>query len=274
MREKDKRQRIIRSIVLSGLFLAAVFAAGMILGEKASVTDFSRSNLSPGPGHLFGTDWLGRDMFARALKGMSVSMTIGIAAAAISAGIALVLGIASAVLGKWADTVITFLIDLLMGIPHILLLILISAALGKGLAGVTVGVALTHWPSLARVIRAEVLQLKEKPYIQIARKFGKSNWQITVTHFFPHLFPQFVVGAVLLFPHAILHEASITFLGFGLSDKQPAIGNILSESMQYLMTGQWWLALFPGLLLVAVVVVFYGIGENLRKLTSPGGIYE
>ena len=151
---------------------------------------------------------------------------------------------------------------------------MISVALGKGLKGVIVGVALTHWPSLARLIRAEVMQLKESPYIQIAEKMGKSRWYIARKHMLPHLLPQFLVGLVLLFPHAILHESSITFLGFGLSTEQPAIGIVLSEAMKYLVTGKWWLALFPGILLVAIVALFYVAGENLRKLLDPGSVHE
>ena len=89
----------------------------------------------------------------------------------------------------------------------------------------------------------------------------------------PHLFPQFLVGLILLFPHAILHEASITFLGFGLSPEQPAIGVILSESMQYLIMGKWWLAVFPGLFLVLTVVLFDLAGQNLRRLLDPGSVH-
>src|SRR5699024_2843551 len=172
------------------------------------------------------------------------------------------------------DTVISFCIDLIMGIPHMLLLILISVALGKGLKGVVIGVALTHWPSLARLIRAEVIQLRESTYIQISRKLGKSSWYIARKHMLPHLVPQFIVGLALMFPHAILHESSITFLGFGLSTEQPAIGIVLSEAMQYLITGKWWLALFPGLLLVFTVVLFYILGESLRKMLDPGSIHQ
>ena len=169
---------------------------------------------------------------------------------------------------------ISFLIDLIMGVPHILLLILISVALGKGLRGVIIGVSLTHWPSLARLIRAEVIQLRESPYIQIARRLGKGRWYIAGKHMLPHLIPQFIVGLVLLFPHAILHESSVTFLGFGLSTEQPAIGIVLSEAMQYLVTGKWWLALFPGLLLVFTVVMFYVTGESLRKLLDPNSVHQ
>ena len=93
-------------------------------------------------------------------------------------------------------------------------------------------------------------------------------------HMIPHLMPQFFTGLVLLFPHAILHEASVTFLGFGLSSEQPAIGVILSESMQYLTTGRWWLAVFPGLSLVLVVILFAMLGEQIRRLTDPASVHE
>ena len=114
-------------------------------------------------------------MFARTLRGLALSIGLGIVSAAVSAGIALILGIAAAVLGKKVDAVISFLIDLVLGIPHILLLILVTVALGRGFFGVAVGIALTHWPALTRVIRAEVIQLRESPYIQVAEKLGKVN---------------------------------------------------------------------------------------------------
>ena len=270
----NRRQRVLIGLGVSLLFLAAVCAAGILSGEAAMATDFSRKNTAPCVKYLFGTDWLGRDMLARTLKGLSLSILIGLLAAAVSAVLALVLGIVSATMGKAVDAAVTFCIDLVMGVPHILLLLLISVELGKGLRGVIVGVALTHWPSLARLIRAEVIQLKESPYIRIAEKLGKSKWYIARKHLLPHLLPQFVVGLVLLFPHAILHESSITFLGFGLSTEQPAIGIVLSEAMKYLVTGEWWLALFPGLLLVIVVILFYVAGESLQKLINPGSIHE
>lgn len=274
MKRLNRRQRVLIGLGISVAFLSLICIAGILNMEAARVTDFSRKNMPPCRNYIFGTDWLGRDMLARTLKGLSLSILIGILAAGVSAVIALILGIASATMGKWADSVITFVIDLIMGVPHILLLILISVALGKGLKGVIVGVALTHWPSLARLIRAEVMQLKESPYIQIAEKMGKSRWYIARKHMLPHLLPQFLVGLVLLFPHAILHESSITFLGFGLSTEQPAIGIVLSEAMKYLVTGKWWLALFPGVLLVAIVALFYVAGENLRKLLEPGSVHE
>ena len=212
-------------------------------------------------------------MLMRTLKGLSLSILIGILAAAVSAVIALVLGVASATLGKTVDSVITFVIDLVMGIPHMLLLILISVAMGKGLTGVIVGVALSHWPSLARLIRAEVIQLKESPYIQISERLGKSKWYIVKKHMLPHLLPQLIVGLILLFPHAILHESSITFLGFGLSTEQRRSGSC-SRNHAVSCHGKMVACPVSRIFLVATVAVFYVMGQSVRKLIDPGSVHE
>lgn len=270
----NRRQSTLLFLLVSLVILAGITVAGVLLEEQAAATDFTRTNLAPGRAFWFGTDWMGRDMFIRTIAGLSLSIRIGVLTAAVSAAAALVLGTAAATLGRRADSVISWCIDLVMGIPHILLVMLISIACGRGFAGVVAGVSLSHWPSLARVIRGEVLQLRNAPYILVAEKLGVSKLQIAGRHMLPHLFPQFLTGLILLFPHAILHEASVTFLGFGLSSEQPAIGVILSESMQYLTTGRWWLALFPGLSLVLVVGLFALLGERVRYLLDPSSVHE
>lgn len=272
--ETNQRLRTVIFLIVAVVILAAVTVAGILTEDYAVETDFSQRTLSPSLQHLFGTDWMGRDMLARTLSGLSLSIRIGILTAVVSAAVALFLGTASAVLGRKADAVISWCIDLVMGIPHILLVMLISLACGRGFAGVVAGVSLSHWPSLARVIRGELMQLRQAPYILVAEKMGVSKLQNVKRHMLPHLLPQFLTGLILLFPHAILHESSVTFLGFGLSSEQPAIGVILSESMQYLTTGKWWLALFPGLALVLVVVLFALLGERVRRLLDPSSVHE
>ena len=188
--------------------------------------------------------------------------------------LALALAAAAALGPRWADHAVSWLIDLMMGIPHIVLLILISYALGKGFWGVTIGVALTHWPSLARILRAEILQCASSDFVAAAARLGAGRLAISARHMVPYVLPQFVVGLVLLFPHAILHEAAITFLGFGLPPEMPAIGIILSEAMGYLSAGLWWLAVFPGLALVVCVMLFDVVGTSLRKLVDPAYAQE
>lgn len=267
-----KRTRVV--CIVSAAILVAVAVLGIAVTPLATTSDLSIAREAPSLLHPFGTDNLGRDMLARTLAGLSTSIGIGLLAAVVSSIIALVLGTLAALGGKKIDACITWLIDLMLGIPHIVLLLLISYALGKGFWGVAIGVALTHWPSLCRVIRAEVLQVKQSSYVEVARSLGRGPVYIAIHHVLPAVLPQYLVGLILLFPHAILHEAAITFLGFGLPPEMPAIGIILSESMNYLSIGMWWLALFPGLALLAVVLLFDQAGQSLRRLIDPARAQE
>jgi peptide/nickel transport system permease protein len=263
------RQRTILEMAAALVFIMTIVIGGFILNEGSIGTNLSERNAPPSFQHFFGTDWLGRDMFARTVMGLSLSMGVGLIGAVSSAAIALALGLAAATLGKAADTIISWFIDLFLSVPHLVTLILISFALGGGFRGIVIGIALTHWPSLARVIRAEVMQVRSAEYVHISRKLGKKRTWIALHHIMPHLVPQFIIGLLLLFPHAILHEAAVTFLGLGLSPHEPAIGIILSESMRYLSSGLWWLAFFPGLSLLLVVRSFDVIGDRLRMLIDP-----
>lgn len=270
----NRRKKSIILTIIIALIIIGAFLAGIFISEEAVAVDFANAKLTPSMKHLFGTDWLGRDLFARTMKGLSVSIIVGIVASAISAVIAILVGIASAVGSKAVDGFVNWVIDLVMGVPHLILIILISFACGRGLKGLLIGIAVTHWTSLARLIRAEVLQLRTEQYIAVSRRLGKSNSFILIHHILPHMIPQFIVGLVLMFPHAILHEASITFLGYGLSPEQPAIGIVLSESMKYLSSGMWWLAFFPGFTLVMIVFLFDRLGDNLKALIDPYSTQE
>lgn len=267
------RQRTILLIGFMSLLLITIVISSLFIDSKSLSTDFGSKNLAPSLEHPFGTDWMGRDMFTRTVGGLGLSILIGAFASTISTVLSVVLGLLSSI-GKVEDSFVSWLVDLSLSIPHLLLIIMISIGLGGGATGVIIGVALTHWTSLTRVVRAEIKQLKTQEYIHISRNFGKSKWWIAVKHFLPHLIPQFILGTILMFPHAILHEASVTFLGFGLSPHEPAIGIILSESMKYLSAGYWWLAFFPGVSLLIIVLAFDVIGENLAKLMDPKKAHE
>lgn len=270
----NQRQRTLLSAGLPALLLAGILAGSLLVGDHLTVTNLEIRNLPPSFDHPFGTDWLGRDMLARTVKGLALSLTIGVLTAAASVFMALALGMAAAVGGKGADAAVSWLVDLFLSMPHLVTLILISFVVGGGMKGVMLGVALTHWPSLARVIRAEILQVRSAEYVQVSRRLGKSRWWVAARHMAPHVVPQIFVGFILLFPHAILHEAGVTFLGFGLSPHQPAIGIILSEAMRHLSAGLWWLAFFPGFSLVIMVRAFDILGENVRKLIDPHSAHE
>ncbi|ESA34912.1 peptide abc transporter permease [Leptolyngbya sp. Heron Island J] len=265
----NRRQRTLWGIALCTLFLLAVIVSTWVIGDGGLGPVLTQRNQPPSVAHPFGTDWLGRDMLSRSLHGLSLSLRIGLLAAAISALIGTGLGLAAGTLGGWVDAVITWIIDVFFSLPHLVLLILIAFAAGGGTPGVIIAVALTHWTSLARVIRAEVLQVNSSDYVKISHRFGRSPFWIARHHMVPHIIPQLIVGLILLFPHAILHEAALSFIGIGLSPHIPAIGIILAESMRHLSTGYWWLGIMPGLLLLLSVKSFDWLGENMRALLDP-----
>lgn len=269
MKRLNRRTKVLILTIFMAVVLIAIYALGLLIPEDAVASSFMNAKLPPSWAHPFGTDTLGRDLLMRTLKGMAVSMTVGLVASLISAVIAVFVGIAAATGSSLVDGFINWVIDLVMGVPHTILVILISFAMGRGLKGLLVGIAATHWCSLARLIRGEVLQLRSQQYVAVSRRLGKSSGWILTHHLLPHLVPQFFVGLVLLFPHAILHEASVSFLGYGLPPEQPAIGIILSESMKYLSAGMWWTAVFPGLLLVLIVLLVDRLGDNLRMMIDP-----
>ncbi len=262
------RQKTLLTIGLTGLVLFGIFICGWMIDANLP-TDFTMKMQAPSFSHPFGTDWMGRDMFIRTIKGLSLSIVIGIGASIISSFIATILAFVASV-NKWFDEFVSWLIDLFASIPHILLIMMISIALGKGAFGVIMAVAFSHWVNLTRVLRAEVLQINTSEYVALSNRLGRSKLWIAKEHILPLVLSQIFVGTLLVFPHAIMHEASVTFLGFGLSPHEPAIGIILSESMSYLAMGAWWLAFFPGLALLIVVLLFDIIGDNLKRLLDPG----
>ncbi|MFD0744193.1 ABC transporter permease [Phytohabitans flavus] len=208
-------------------------------------------------------------MFARTLVGLRLSLLVGTTAALASTVIAIVLASLSVTIGGWAETAVNWLVDLFLALPHLVLLILLAFALGGGTRAVIIAVAVTHWPTLTRVLQAQARQVISSEYVATSRALGTSTFRLARRHLVPHLLPHFVVGTALMFPHAILHEAALSFLGLGIDPTQPAIGILLADSMKVLSAGMWWLAVLPGVCLLALVKLVDSIGENLRSILDP-----
>lgn len=260
------RTKTLVIIAISALVIVSIFVCGYFVRDIPS--SFANANQMPSLEHIFGTDWMGRDMFQRTIAGLGLSIMVGFIASAVSTCISIILGLFSS-FNKFADECVAGIIDLFGSIPHILLIIIVSIMFGGGVYGVIMGVGLTHWTPLARVLRSEVKEIRTKEYIHLAQNLGKSKIWIALKHILPLIISQIIVGVILMFPHAIMHEAAITFLGFGLPPHEPAIGVILAESMNYLSSGYWWLAFYPGVSLLLVVLLFDLIGENVEKLLNP-----
>lgn len=263
------RKKTLLLIFISLAFLSFIFIKGSLINDKTLAADFTNKLKAPSLSHIFGTDASGRDMALRTIKGLANSIYIGIVGSLSSLLIASIFSLILSLGNKNLDKMVNFIIDIFLSIPHMMLLILISVSTGRGAQGVILGIALTHWTSLTRLLRGEILELKNENYIKISKALGKSKLFIFIHHILPHIAGQMIVGLILLFPHAILHESAISFLGFGLSLSTPSIGIILSESMKYLLQGHWYLAFFPGLLLCLVVYAINLLGENLGRLLDP-----
>lgn len=225
--------------------------------------DLTNRLQAPSWTYWFGTDWLGRDMFARTLKAMVYSLALSGCAALLCSSIALIF----AVLGNVNKTLcsgIDFLIDCILSLPNLLLLIILTITLGGGAKGVLIAVALSHWPKLTRLCKAEIHALMSQDYIRYATSFGYSRWYVIVRHIVPHILPQWITGTLLHLPHILLHIAGLSFLGFGLHSNHPSMGRILHEANAYLLTGDWWLVLCPGLVLVTVTLL---VSHTIRTLS-------
>lgn len=219
----------------------------------------------PSAEHWFGTDQMGRDLWQRAFQGTLTSLQLGVSTALCSGLLAMLMASLSR-LHPRCDMAVRLLIDAMLALPHLLLLILICFTLGGGLRGVIFAVALTHWPKLALILCAEARRIDASDYVVLARCQGMGRWRRWRTHLLPGLLPQWLIGTLLMFPHAVLHSAALSFLGFGLAAHEASLGLLLADALRYLAVGGWWLALFPGLMLLVLVLLFDQATRALQRL--------
>ncbi|MFC6152815.1 ABC transporter permease [Nocardioides yefusunii] len=266
---RNRRTRTLTSLTLALLVVVAVVVVGGVVRDDAAVTDLTQKTLAPSGEHWFGTDPYGRDLFERTMVGLRLSLVVGTTAAVLSGLISIALTLFATVGGRWAMATVNWLIDLFLALPHLVLLILVAFALGGGTDAVVLAVGLTHWPRLTRVLISVAREINATDYVALSRTFGSSRRFVARRHLAVHLVPHFSIGVILMFPHAILHEAALSFLGLGIDPGQPAIGILLADSMRYLSAGHWWLAALPGLALLLIVKLIDRIGDDLRMLSDP-----
>ncbi|WP_236719667.1 ABC transporter permease [Neobacillus mesonae] len=218
----------------------------------------------PNAVHLFGTDELGRDVLTRLLYGGRVSLAVGLAAMLISVVIGAGYGAVSGFVGGIIDRVMMRVLDTLISIPSILLMIGIQVLLPRNLVTVVLVIGLTSWMPIARLIRAEILSLKGEIFIQASAVVGASPLQLLTRHLLPQCLPTITVMSISGVSHAILAEATLSFLGLGIPPHEPSWGNMLTGVQNYLLSGVWWIALFPGLLITLTVLAVTFLGDILQ----------
>ncbi|MFD1037306.1 ABC transporter permease [Virgibacillus byunsanensis] len=231
--------------------------------------EFSKKLLPPmTEGHLLGTDQLGRDIFSRILIGARVSVIIGVATVLIAGLFGTIIGIISGFFRGWLDVVLMRIVDVQLSFPFILLVLVINAIIGAGLKNIIISLAIGGWVIFARVIRSEVLALREKEFITSCVATGVSRFEILIKHIVPNLFTPIIILASLQIGTYVIAEASVSFLGFGVQPPTPAWGNMLSEGKDYILSS-WWLITFPGLAIVITALGVNLFGDWLRDTLDP-----
>ncbi len=231
--------------------------------NEISIEEFKKNNIEKRT-FILGTDRFGRDMFSRLLLGSRVSIAVGLIAVFISILIGVLLGAVSAYFGGWVDKFIMWLINVVWAIPTLLLVFAITMALGKGFWIIFIAVGLTMWVGTARLIRGQVLSLKELEYIQAAKVLGYSDMRIILKHILPNIIGPTVVMAASNFATAILIEAGLSFLGIGVQPPTPSWGLMIKENYNFIITNRPMLAIIPGLAIMFLVLAFNLLGNGLR----------
>jgi len=272
------RRRVPWIVVLALTFVGALFvmaAAAPVLAPQDPVRQSLRVRLKPptlegadGKAHLLGTDHLGRDVLSRVIYGSRVSLMIGFAAVGVGSLIGSTLGIAAGYRRGWTDTVIMTLADAQLAFPFILLAIGIIAVLGPSFPTLVVVVGLSGWMTYARVLRAQVLVVRSREFVDAIHALGGSTLRIVLRHILPNILSSLVVIATLELARAIVLEATLSFLGLGIQPPTPSWGGMIQEGREYLDSA-WWISTFPGLTLMLSSLVVSRLGDWLRDVLDP-----
>ncbi|MGE7835252.1 ABC transporter permease [Viridibacillus arvi] len=254
---------IIGFIIILILLLISIFGQWIVPFDPL-LADFSKKLLPPMTGgHLLGTDQLGRDIFSRIIMGAKISVIIGLSTVLIAGAFGTIVGIISGYFRGWVDVVLMRIVDVQLSFPFILLVLVINAIIGSGLRNIIISLAIGGWVIFARVIRSEVLALREQEFITACVATGVSKFGILFKHILPNLFTPIIILSSLQIGTYIIAEASVSFLGFGVQPPEPAWGNMLNEGKDYIFSS-WWLITFPG---IAIMITALGVnlfGDWLR----------
>lgn len=256
------------AVVVAAIVLAVLLVPPLVNLDEQAV-NLAAKLQPPSWEHPFGTDDVGRDLLLRCVYGLRVSLLVGVVAAVVATVIGTAVGALAAASGGWVDRVVMRLVDVFSSVPHLLLGIFIVAMFRPGVWPVVVSVALTHWLSTARIVRAEVLSLRSRPYVDAAISGGASRMRVIVRHLLPGVLPQAGLAAVLMVPHAIWHESALSFLGLGLPTHQASLGTLVQSARGSLLAGDWWPTLFPGLFIIVPTLAIAGLAGAWRERINP-----
>lgn len=250
------------------LILMAIFAP--LIAPYDPIQDVFRGKrgVGPEPGHPFGYDHLGRDLFSRVIFGSRVALIVGIVATTIAVVIGVIIGSLAGYFGGWVDAILSRIVDTLMAFPIIALLIVLAAVLGPSLTTTVVVIGITVWSRYARVVRADMMSLRNRDFIVAASSTGVKDWRIIWRHTLPNIMGPVIVLASLGVGSIIILEAALSFLGLGIQPPTPSWGGILSDGRAYILRFPH-ISIFPGIMIVLTVLAFNFVGDGLRDALDP-----
>jgi peptide/nickel transport system permease protein len=255
-------------LLLAVFLLCALFAPWLAPRDPAQL-DLAGRLLSPSHAHWFGTDELGRDILSRTLYGARISLTVAVSVVSISLSIGVIAGLASGFYGGWTDTVLNvYVTNAFLALPGILLAIAFVAFLGPGLFNLILALSISGWVGYARLVRAQVMAVKEREFVEAARALGVSNLRIVFRHILPNIVQPLIVQAAIGMAGAVLAEATLSFLGLGIPPPAPSWGTMLNDARAHLFDSPH-LVVFPAIAVMLAVLSFNFIGDALRDLLDP-----
>lgn len=255
-------------VVLAGLVFAALLAESIVPRDDIFTPDIANRLQAPSGEHWFGTDELGRDVFARVLAGAEVSLRVGAVAVGISLTAGVVVGLLAGYFGRWVDDTLMRVMDVLFAFPALLMAIAVLAILGAGSTNAMIAIGIVYTPIFARITRASVLSVREEVYVRAARSAGAGNVRIIVRHVLPNVTAPIIVQTSISLAFAILSEAALSFVGLGTQPPDPSWGRMLSEGRGFIEQA-WWMAVFPGAAIFVTVLAFNVLGDALRDVLDP-----
>jgi peptide/nickel transport system permease protein len=282
-RFRKHKMALAGGIGIALLLLFIIIGTIFVPLEKANSVDLRARLAPPTAIHVLGTDSTGRDSFARIIYGGQISLIVGILAVVLSVSVGTVIGGVAAYYGGWADAVLMRLTEAMLSIPQLFLLIVLGKFLGRdvqtinifglsfsGSVGIVILViGLTSWMYLARIVRANVLSLKEMDYISASKSLGASNVRIFFNHLVPNTLGIIIVSATLGLAGAILNEAYVSFLGLGVQPPTASWGNMLTSAQSFIQQGAWWMWLFPSMFIIFTILCINLMGDGMRDALDP-----
>lgn len=275
LKEISFRKFIKNKLAVLGVFIILALVlisicAPLLTDYTISETDLFNIKMAPNSEHILGTDELGRDVFTRLIYGGRVSIVVGVASMTVQLVIGVIMGAIAGYFGGIAEKIIMRIIDVIMCFPFFVIAVSVAAVLGPGVKNLIIIIGFLMWPNIARIVRAEILSLKENDYIMSAKAMGLSSFEIIKSHILPNIMSPILVASTLAIANGILTEASLSFLGIGVKLPQPSWGNMLIAAQNIgTLQREWWLWIPAGSLIILMVLSINFVGDGLSDALDP-----